>query len=286
MHEPQPYLYISDLDGTLLDENGALSRRTRSGLLKILERGVPFTIASARSHFSISKIFGDMPFALPIIEFNGAFLTDYATGEHLETNAINEEIAFEVFDLVWSAGQRPFVSSYNGKENCLHYDELINPGMVWYEARRRRAGDPRLRRTSDLRATMSEDVVSLTVMDQSESKILELRDRIHERFGGALTLYAYENEYSKGTFWLTIHDRRASKHIAMQSLKQRFSAQTQVVALGDNVNDIEMLRAADRAVAVENAVPQLQALADEVIEHHASDSVIRFIEAEALKMPA
>lgn len=274
-------LYISDLDGTLLNAGGALSVRTRLGLERLLERGVPFTVASARSHFSISKIFGDLPFRLPIIEFNGAFLTDYRTGKHLQVNALPEALAHEIFDEIRRVGQRPFVCSFNGVEDCLHYDELGNEGMAWYEARRRAAGDPRLRCTADLRATMSEMVVSLTVMDQDATAITSLRDTLAIRYGARLQLYCYENEYSPGTWWLTIHDRRASKHIAMKTLRDRFVSGALIVALGDNVNDIEMLRAADRAIAVQNAVPELHQIAHQIIEHHSRDSVIRYLEQEA-----
>lgn len=281
-----PRLYISDLDGTLLDTTGALSRRTRSGLIRLLEEGVPFTVASARSHFSISKLFGDLPLQLPIIEFNGAFLTDYATGKHLEINSLTTDLAFEIFDRIKAVGQTPFVSSYDGQEDCLHYDELINPGMVWYEDRRRRARDPRLRQRSDLRSTMREDVVSLTVMDRDKAAIIALHEALALAYGPQLQLYCYENEYSKGTWWLTIHDERASKHIAMKSLRDRFAPGAVVVAMGDNVNDIEMLKAADRAVAVQNAVPELHDIAHDIIPHHGEDSVIQFLERDAQKVLA
>lgn len=274
-------LYLSDLDGTLLNAQGELSERSRSGLLELLDRGVNFTVASARSHFSISKLFGDIPFALPIIEFNGAFLTDYKTGEHLEVNSLGKELGEEIYDLVLKAGQRPFVCSYNGEEDCLHFDEIANGGMAWYEKRRRDAGDPRLRQTVDLRATMGEEVVSLTVMDQGESKIRALYEQLHEKYGRLLQLYCYENEYSPGTWWLTIHHEKASKHIAMQSLKERFCAGAELVALGDNINDIEMLRSADRAIVVENAVPEVLQVASTVIGDHDKNSVIDFLERDS-----
>ncbi len=274
-------LYLSDLDGTLLNDRGVLSDRTRQGLVRLLESGVQFSVASARSHFSITKIFGDVPFRLPIIEFNGAFITDYATGEHLEVNALDNSLGRDLFDRVVKSGQRPFVCSFNGEQDCLHYDELINPGMRWYEKRRRAAQDPRLRRTPRLRETMAEQVVSLTVMDQDEAAISALHAEIAAAYGDELQLYFYENEYSTGTFWLTIHDRRASKHIAMLNMRDRFAAGSFIVALGDNVNDIEMLKAADRSVAVENAVAPVREVASLVIGHHADDSVIAFLEADS-----
>jgi hydroxymethylpyrimidine pyrophosphatase-like HAD family hydrolase len=128
---------------------------------------------------------------------------------------------------------------------------------------------------------MSEEVVSLTVMDRDARAIASLCDELARRHGTQLQLYCYENEYCSGTWWLTIHDRRASKHIALRSLRDRFVSGAQIVALGDNVNDIEMLKAADRAIAVKNAVPELQRIAHQVIDHHACDSVIQFLEEEA-----
>ena len=276
-----PVLYLSDLDGTLLNADGELSSATRSGLIELIENGVQFTVASARSHFSITKLFGDFPFQLPIIEFNGAFITDYASGEHLETNALGLELGQELYQRVIRAGQRPFVCSFNGREDCLHYDQLQNAGMLWYENRRRQAHDPRLRQTNDLESTMQEDVVSLTVMDQSESKIRALHEELKASYGEKLQLYCYENEYSAGTWWLTIHHKNASKHIAMKSLQRRFVPDAELVAFGDNVNDLLMLQHADRAICVKNAVKELHLIADEVIGHHAEESVIGFLKTHA-----
>jgi Cof subfamily protein (haloacid dehalogenase superfamily) len=277
-----PALYLSDLDGTLLDSSGEVSERTRRSLHALLEAGLPFSVASARSHFSIKKLFGaEMPFRLPIIEFNGAFLTDYASGRHLEVYSLGKDFGEEVFDRVLGAGLRPFVCSFDGREDCLHYDELINPGMKWYEERRRAAGDPRLRRTLDLRGTMSEEVVSLTVMAPDEPRIKALRDELRETYGERLQLFCYENEYSAGNWWLTIHHENASKHIAMRGLKERYAPGALVIAFGDNVNDLAMLQHADVAVAVGNAVEPVRAAAHHVIGTNDEDSVVSFLEARA-----
>lgn len=279
-------LYLSDLDGTLLDGRGELSARTQKGLASLLEQGALFSVASARSYFSIKKLFGDLELSLPIIEFNGAFLTDFKTGRHLEVNSLGQALGEELYDQILAAGQRPFVCSFNGQEDCLHYDELINPGMVWYEQRRREASDTRLRRTLALRDTMREEVVSLTVMDRDQGKILALYERFQVRYGEKLQLYCYENEYSKGTYWLTIHSEKASKHIAMKSLRSRVASHAELVTFGDNVNDLAMLKHADRGIAVANAVPELKEVAQVVIESHTEDSVIRFVEQDFLRKKA
>src|SRR5690606_37098966 len=271
-------LYLSDLDGTLLSSAGEVSERTRQGLEELLQEGLPFTVASARSHFSIRKLFGDLEFTLPIIEFNGAFLTDYRTGRHLEVYALGRALGEEVFDRITRTGLRPFVCSYDGREDCLHYDELVNAGMVWYEARRRAAGAPR-RRRARLRDTLAEQVVSLTVMAPDRPRVEALRDELAETYGEQLQLFCYENEYSPGNWWLTIHHAAASKHIAMRRLREAHAPSAELVAFGDNVNDLLMLEHADVAVAVANAVEPVRAVADHVIGTNDEDSVVAFLEA-------
>ena len=271
-------LFISDLDGTLLDREGRLAETSRRRLVRLFESGVLFTVASARSHFSIRSIFGDVPFPLPIIEFNGAFITDYATGTHLQINALDEELGHAVLDFILEAGLSPFVSSYDGCEDRLHYEELTNPGMRWYEERRRLARDPRLRQTRNLRSLFCEQVVSLTVMDESEAKIRRLEETLACHLGPRLRMYLYENEYSRGTWWLTVHERAASKHVAMHALRDQFAAGSAIFAFGDNLNDVDMLRTAERGIAVQNAVPRLKAVADEIIGPNVEDSVVSYLE--------
>ncbi len=270
-------LFISDLDGTLLDSHGRLPVSVRTAIGALLEKGVQLTLASARSHFSIKSLFGDLPFSLPIIEFNGAFITDYHSGRHLTINAIESELCLAVYQQVLAFGLRPFVSTFDGALDCLYFDELINVGMVWYEQRRRDANDPRLRRTTDLQGTLKESVVSLTVMAQEEDAIRKLQEELWSCYGNRLRTYCYENEYSKGTWWLTIHDPRASKHVAMRTLRDEFVPRAKIVAFGDNENDIEMIRTADWGVAVGNAVPPLRAVADEIIGTNLEGSVTAYL---------
>lgn len=272
-------LFLSDLDGTLLNSAGEVSERTRKGLQELLQEGLPFSVASARSYFSIRKLFGELDFPLPIIEFNGAFLTDYRTGRHIEVYSLGQELGEEVFDRVLATGLRPFVCSYDGREDCLHYDDLVNSGMAWYEERRRRAGDPRLRRTLRLRDTLAEQVVSLTVMAPDRQRIQALRDELADSYGERLQLFCYENEYSPGNWWLTIHHAAASKHIAMQRLRETHAPEAELVAFGDNVNDLLMLEHADVAVAVSNAVEPVKRAADHVIGSNDEDSVLAFLQA-------
>ena len=68
----------------------------------------------------------------------------------------------------------------------------------------------------------------------------------------------------------------ATKAAAVRNLARRCGAE-RVIAFGDNINDIPMLKAADIAVAMGNAIPEVKEMADVVIGPNTDDSVVKFI---------
>ena len=83
-------LYISDLDGTLLHSDVTLSTHALTTRQQLLRDGAPITFASARSIGSMGPILQGLEVTLPVIEFNGAFLSDLHTGEHLWINDMHQ----------------------------------------------------------------------------------------------------------------------------------------------------------------------------------------------------
>ena len=67
-------LYVSDLDGTLLRNDTSLSQYSKDTLNALLDQGLLFTVASARSIASMRHVLADLPLRLPVVEFNGAFV--------------------------------------------------------------------------------------------------------------------------------------------------------------------------------------------------------------------
>src|ERR1039457_6005406 len=110
-------IYISDMDGTLVRNDISLSDYSRENLRKLLEKGAKFTVASARSVSGIRKMLGDLPITLPIINFNGAFLSDYRTGKHQVINALSPSVAQELFGQMTAHGFSPFISSFDGERD-------------------------------------------------------------------------------------------------------------------------------------------------------------------------
>ena len=65
-------IYISDLDGTLVNDNAELSKYAIQNLNALIADGLPLTVASARSIVSIQQMLNGIELPLPVICFNGA----------------------------------------------------------------------------------------------------------------------------------------------------------------------------------------------------------------------
>lgn len=69
---------------------------------------------------------------LPIIEFNGAFISDLKTGHHEVINKIDRDLVEAIYQLIDNQGYVPLISTYNGQEDYLYYTEISNGGMGFY----------------------------------------------------------------------------------------------------------------------------------------------------------
>ncbi len=90
---PKELLYVSDLDGTLLDMHGEFPQPWVDRLNRMIDRGLKFTIATARNYDSVHPILHEVNLQLPVILFNGAYLTHFKTGENMEqSNYIRRDV--------------------------------------------------------------------------------------------------------------------------------------------------------------------------------------------------
>jgi len=104
----------------------------------------------------------------------------------------------------------------------------------------------------------------------------ELRGELAER----VQLHGFENFYCPGWWELSIHDRSATK--AERDRRAAPVARSGRIAAGGvrrRINDLDMFAHADHAVAVENAVPELRAVASEIAGRHDEDGVVRWLTA-------
>jgi Cof subfamily protein (haloacid dehalogenase superfamily) len=273
-------LYVSDLDGTLLGRQACLSDVTRAGLTRLLDEGLCFTVASARHVSSISRILEGLKLSLPVISSNGAYISEMVSGRHELVHAMDPALGQAIFALMRGQGFMPFFSTHGRLGDQLFYQTVENEGQQRFVDERLRNADPRLRHTKRLQDELTDAVVTFVVVER-EAPLQALQAEIEALCGDAVETHLADDLYMPGWPWLTVHDRRASKDQAIQTLAERYGLSArEVVVFGDHVNDVKMLRAAHRGIAVENAIAAVKQEAHQVIGPHHEDSVMRFIDQD------
>lgn len=273
-------LYVSDLDGTLLRNDARLSAYSRDVLRRLLSEGLPFSVATARSMASVRPILDGLRLELPVIASNGAFLSNLETGRHEVVNAIEPAVAEDLYrEILRLECGPPLLSTFDGEAERLHHGGATNDGIRWFLEDRIANGDERLRRVESLADALAHQVICMTVIGLA-APLSELEIAVRERYGPHVETHFFENGYSPGWHWVTIHDRRATKAQGVRTLVELCGLDArELVVFGDHINDVTLFEIATQAVAVSNAEDTVKRIATHVIGSNEDDSVVKYIDA-------
>ena len=268
-------LYVTDLDGTLLTPEESLSPFTVRVINRLVEQGVSFTYATARSLHSSSKVTQGLTKRLPVTIYNGAFVRRADTGENLIAQTFSPAQRKRVEQALTQAGLSPLVYTLDGDaERVLWRPETAGPGVARYI--QSRAGDSRLLPVNPQEPLYRGEIFYFTCIGTREG-LLPAWEQLRREPG--LLALLQEEIYQPGEFWLEVMPAGATKAHAAGLLKERLGC-GKMTAFGDGANDLPLLEAADYGCAVENAVPQLKEAADEVIPPNTRDGVARWLLAD------
>ncbi len=272
-------LYISDMDGTLLQSNGKTSEYTKEKLNEFYEKGIPFAVATARSMVSAMPLLNGVHFGAPIVLMNGVFVYDTETAKAVKYHEIDHSILQIILDCFYENNLHPFMFLYSDDYKLsIKYTEFDNDGMKEFYDARVDMLDGRFTQTDDM-----------TVIPKGQHPVYvnyyalpEILDPIVERLKEIKGIdFAYYKDSYSDDWLIEIYSYTASKANGAKEVAEVIGAK-KITAFGDNLNDIIMLGNADTAVAVENAVTQVKKIADIIIGTNNDDSVVKYIEEKEL----
>lgn len=254
-------IVFSDIDGTLLNKERELSRATIEAVKK-LEDKVPFILISARMPSAMRHLQDELEIGhLPIICYNGGLvLVDHKV---LSSTEIPLEIVEELS--TWN----PFDCHLS----LYHKDEWYVPAMDKWADREvnNTKVEPVVKSNQDvIKKWKKENKGVHKIMAMGDvAHIDSIRDFLEEKYPGKLHLYRSKDTY------LEIAPREVSKFTAIELLlKEHYGYNVkEAVAIGDNYNDVEMLRNIGYGVAVGNAREECKEVADIVCDESIEDGV-------------
>ncbi|MDE5975692.1 MAG: Cof-type HAD-IIB family hydrolase [Muribaculaceae bacterium] len=268
-------LYISDLDGTLLNSEGKLTDESAEMLNKAIEGGALFSIATARTPGTVAEIMKGVKANLPYIVMTGGALWNPADRGFSHIKSIPSHEAEKILGVFLRHSVPVFIYCFQEGKIHIYHKGPLSPQEI--EFMKGKEGEFKTFHVpADGESTLPEplpDVAlfySIRTSEASRPAYEEIKATCR-----CSPLY-YQDIYGDRVNVLEAFSPEATKAKAIRRLKELTGAD-RVVAFGDNVNDLPMLREADMAVAVENAIPEVKEMADIVIGPNTAGSVARFI---------
>lgn len=264
-------LVCSDIDGTLLNKDRVLSGRTLKIARKIKE-SIPFILISSRMPAAMKHLQLDIGNkSQPLIAYNGGLIITYDKGSPIEILSIEIPVSIAEQILKISKGSSIHTSLYHG-------DEWYVPGMDKW-ATREMNNTKVTPEVADLTGiclqwqTENKGAHKIMCMGEaSEIQILENYLNLHH--SDTLNIYRSKDTY------LEIASKKISKLSALNFLlNHSYNINLdQVVAFGDNYNDVEMINGVGLGVAVANAKDAVKNVSNQITLSNKEDGVAIILE--------
>ncbi|MBV9210784.1 MAG: HAD family phosphatase [Acidobacteria bacterium] len=260
-------LLALDLDGTLLNSRGLLSERNRFALGAARERGVRVAVVTGRRFRDARPLALELGLDVPVISHNGALTKHAQTLETVSVTLLPLAAAREVLRVGREAEMDAMVSDDPHGKGLLVYDRLSedNHPLVKYIAWSRRIhgdeAEDAIRRVPSLEDYLDHPPVHIA-FSGSCAKMRALRERLMTELGDEIKVLS--TEYPKQDFTLldVLHPE-ASKGVGVAAAAREYKlSREEVMAIGDNFNDLEMLHFAGTGVLMGNADTSLREQVD------------------------
>ncbi len=265
-------LFVTDLDGTLLTRNETVSAYSCEKLNHLIDSGLLFTFATARSVCSAIAALKGVNLNVPAIFYNGGLIYDFRNRTCLRSVFFDETSKKDVLNVLRSFEISPFVFSTDlDRERVSWKQGLETPGMQRYLARR--TEDKRMHPVCADDELIGGGVFYFKCIGPREQlecawNILKYDPRF---------LCIFHQETYQSDFWMEISPHEASKANGVTFLKQALGCD-RVVCFGDTANDSDMFDVCDEKYAVMNADAWLKEKATGVIGYCEEDGVSKWLE--------
>lgn len=265
-------LFLTDLDGTFLNSNAEISERSAEIIDYITKQGVLFTVATARTHATVMKMFENIGLSCPLVLMNGVTIYDPIKRCILSSHAIPTETGKAIVREFRTRNIEPMLYFQNDNGLDIYYGKLTNDYQREYVSQRVDCIGKRFIHSETPVSLEDKNLVYIVCLDYYEN-IKEIYDALI-KLDIAQCMF-YPDNYSD-MYFLEIMSKEVSKASGALEVKKLLGAD-KLVAFGDNLNDIPLFEIADESYAVSNAKEQLKAFATSVIGSNDEDAVAEYI---------
>ena len=114
-------LYVSDMDGTLLNADSKVSPKSSHIISSLTRNGAMITVATARTPATVVPLLSGADISIPAIVMTGAAMWDWKTNRYISPKFIDTDAVSSVCGILSSHGMTPFVYTLEGECMLLVY---------------------------------------------------------------------------------------------------------------------------------------------------------------------
>ncbi len=273
---PRYRLLAIDIDGTLVNSRDELTPAVREAVMRASGAGVRVVLATGRRYSRTLHLVEPLELDVPLVTASGALVKNPADHRTLFRAEFPPEVLCGMLSVLSGFGHDPLLCGDTYSEGFDFYlarMEVRSPELSEYL--RLNPGDGRL--WPRLLAEPPLGVFGGFTMGTRE-QMLALQQEIHRQLPGSLSTHVLRSPRYTG-FLCEIAPAGTTKWSAIRRLAAKWDiGEAAICAVGDDVNDIPMIRAAGLGVAMGNALPEVKAAADRIAPTHDENGLVRVVE--------
>ena len=265
-------LLVLDVDGTLLDSENNISKRTLTALLKVQQMGIRVVLASGRPTYGLMPIAKALElgnYGGFILSYNGGQIIDARNGELLFERRINPEM----LPYLEKKARKNGFSIFTYHEDTLVTDSPENEHI------RREAQLNGLKIVAEPEFSIAVDFApsKCMIVSDDEEALVGLEEHWRKRLSGALDVFRSE------PYFLEVVPCSIDKSHTLGALLEKLGVSSEeVIAIGDGVCDVSMIQSAGLGIAMGNAPDSVKVCADRTTASNDEDGVAEAVEKAIL----
>lgn len=257
-----------DIDGTLRNDNQEITTRTKQSIKKLMDRGILVVIASGRPRKYTENISRETNASRYIIISNGGGIYDYQNKTVIYTNIMDKPSIIELYKIATQEDVR-FMMNVG--------DDRVVTKLKHFDGSERKLEEP------IEKFVQENDINQCVVTDTDFYKVKRAKQQA-EKLKNVEIKYQSpklidENEKQRDTTSFDVANIESSKGNAVKILCDKLNIDLKdTIAIGDNENDVSMLKKVGLAVVVDNAQDNVKKYANRVIKSNNEEGVAEFLE--------
>ncbi|ELR99710.1 Cof-type HAD-IIB family hydrolase [Gloeocapsa sp. PCC 73106] len=266
MSIPDIKLLVLDIDGTIAGSSNQITPVVKSAIQRVQQQNIQVTLATGRMYRSALPFYYDINSNLPLLAYNGAWIQNPRTQQMHQHLPVSVKIALELLEYFESPLLTPYFGFHVYLEDQLYVKELT-PATKEYAER----SQVEAIAVGDLRGLLNSPPTKLLAIAHQPNQIMKkLIPDLRQRYS-VEELYLTQSAHN---LFEAIHPR-VNKGKAVEYLAETLLgiSREQVMVIGDNFNDIEMLDYGGWSIAMGNAPPEVKKIADWVAPSVEEDGV-------------